>query len=132
MPIFTTILILWLKLLDNLLLKTLLWGGEIPPLYLIQINLTIRRLLAITVLWVHGGATLEGDGVVVLVGPAGEDDVGVQPVAVQAVHREVGSRLRTLAHRAEQQLRLAQGHGVDRASRWLFTLQEFTGYRGFE
>lgn len=76
---------------------------------------------ALAVLRVDGEAAFKGDGVVVLIGLAGEDEVLLcRQLAVEAVHAEVDS-MRRLLHRREEKLRLAYRHRVDGTHRF-FTL----------
>lgn len=81
------------------------------------------RFNALAVLRVCGETALEGDGVVVLVSLAGQNEVLLRgQLAVQAVHAEVNA-MRTLFYGGEQKFWLAYRHCVDRTDGF-FTLVE--------
>lgn len=70
---------------------------------------------------------LKGNGVVVFISLTSEHDVMFcEKVAVQGVNAEVGGWERTFLHWWEQQLWFADGHGVCRACRILFSLVTVT------
>lgn len=73
----------------------------------------------LAVLGVGGETALKGDGVVVLIGLAGKNEILLRgQLAIQTVHAEVDS-VNGFLHGGKQQLRLAYRHGIVRTDGFL-------------